>query len=62
MPKISSCPLGHYDERRTQHAVGQQIALLQYGDHGIGLLLRCDNADCLMAMRVELLAKRIDFG
>jgi hypothetical protein len=40
MPPISSglFALGDHDQRRAQHAVGDQVALLQHGDHGVGFL------------------------
>ena len=50
---------GNDDQSWAQYAVGDQIALLQDGDHCIRLLFCVDHADRLMKMRVELLANRI---
>ncbi len=35
---ISSAGFGYNDQCRAQYAIGQQVALLQYADHGVGLL------------------------
>ena len=49
------------DERRPQHAVGDQVALLQDGDDGVRLLRRRNDADRLVLVRVELRARgRVD--
>ena len=53
--------LGNDDERRAQHAVGDQVTLLQDIDDGVRFLFSVDHADCLMEVRVELLALRVDF-
>ena len=43
----------HGDQRRAQHPLGDQVALLQHADHGVGLLLGGHHADRLMLVRVE---------
>ena len=62
MPRISRLGPGNHNQRRAQHALGDQVTLLQHVDHGIGLLVGVDHANGLVAVRVELLARRIDFG
>src|SRR5687768_17228373 len=52
--------LGHRHQRRPDHAVAEEVAFLQHLHHGIGLLRRFDRADCLVPVRVELLADRVD--
>ena len=53
--------LGDHDQRRTQYAVGDGVALLQYGDNGVRFLLRIDHADGLMLVRIKLFASGADF-
>ena len=53
--------LGNDDERRAQHAVGDQVTLLQDIDDGVRFLFRVDHADRLMEVRVEFFALRVDF-
>src|ERR1700712_3076815 len=38
LSSAGSAGRAHRDEGRPQHAVGDQVALLQDGDHGVGLL------------------------
>ena len=53
--------LGDHDQGRTQHAVGDHVALLQHGDDGVCFLLGIHHADGLVLVRIELLASRADF-
>jgi hypothetical protein len=41
-------------------SVIQNVALLHYMNHGVGRKIGLRHANCLMLMRVELLALRID--
>src|ERR1700752_5393982 len=48
------------DERRADHAVVQEIALLQHRDDRPGILVALHLADRLVTMRIEFLAQRGD--
>ncbi len=50
------------DQRRPDHPFVEGIPLLQHAEHPIGFSLRFERADCLMLVRVEFLARRVDFG
>src|SRR5690242_17094124 len=52
--------LRYGDERRAQHAVVQQVALLEDGHDGVGRELAVDRLHRLMQVRVELLPGRVD--
>ena len=60
-PRISRLCFGDHDQCGAQGAIGDQVALLQHGDDGIGFLFGVDHADGLVLVRIELLAGRIDF-
>ena len=62
MPRISRFGLGNHDQCRAQHALGDQVTLLQNGDDGIGLLIGIDHGDGLVPVRVKLLASGVDLG
>ena len=54
--------LCHRNHCRTQHTVGQGIALLHHTNHGIGFLLASHRLHCLMNIGIKLIARfRIDF-
>src|SRR5689334_3972958 len=47
--------------RRTQDPVVEHVALLVDGDDGVRRRVALDHLDRLVTMRVELLARRVDF-
>ena len=53
---------GDSDERRAQHAVGDEVALLQHGHDRVGFLLCRHHADGLVLVGIEPRARgRVDF-
>src|SRR6476469_5746112 len=54
--------LGYRDHRRPDDAVIEQISLLEDLYHGVGLGICLDRRNRLMAMRIEFLARGINFG
>ena len=59
MPRISRLRFGNHDQCRAQDAIGDQVALLQHRNHGIGFLFRINHADRLMAVGIEFFAGRV---
>ena len=53
--------LGHHDQCRAQHAIGDGVALLQDSHHCVRLLVRVNHANRLMKVRIELLTDGVDF-
>ena len=54
--------LRHRDQRRAQHPVVDQVALLEHRDDGVGRLIALDHLHRLVPVRVEFLAGGVDLG
>ena len=60
--RVNDGHLGGLRQIAVDHPLVQRIALLEYLHHGIGLGVRLDRVDRLVAVRIEFLPERVDLG